>query len=265
MAARTRTYGTRPDVPDHRDHEFEPKLAARRLPRRVDLRSAMPPIHDQGRLNACSANVLAAAMWFAELREGLDSGSPSRLFIYYNERAHEGLAGTNAPVSLRDGYKSVAKRGACPESMWPYRVRAFRTCPPPRCYAAAWGRRVVSYRRIRREIGRLRACLADGFPFAFAITVYRSFEHAATARTGRIPLPRRGERILGGHAMLAVGYDHAQRQFIVRNSFGAGWGEQGYGTVPYAYLLDPDMAWDFWTARYVSGKRLRSTRAARHR
>jgi len=266
MAARAHAYGTRPDVPDHRDHAYASRTSARRLPRRVDLRPAMPPVYHQGSLNACSANALASAMWFDERREGIDAGSPSRLFIYYNERAHEGVKGTNAPVSLRDGYRAVAKHGACPEFLWPYHVAAFRRHPPSRCYAAAWGRRVVSYGRIRRELGPLRACLADGFPFTLAITVYRSFENVATTRTGQVPLPRRGERVLGGHAMLAVGFDDAARAFIVRNSFGTKWGEKGYGFMPYDYLMNPDLAWDFWTARHVCGDaRAPHARPARHR
>ena len=260
-----RVYGTHPDLPDHRNlhHEAPPHLC-RRLPARVDLRPG-PPIYTQGSLNSCSTNALAAAMWFDELKEGLrGASSPSRLFIYYNERARTGRIGANIPVSLRDGYKAVAGLGACPEPMWPYRVSAFARRPGAACYRAGRVRRVTSYHRIRRELGPLRACLAEGYPFTLAITVYKSFESAAVARTGRVPLPKRGERVLGGHAMLAMGYDDAAAAFIVRNSFGAGWGDAGHCLLPYDYVMRTDLAWDFWTARRVMpGRRRRSGTAAR--
>ena len=190
-------------------------------------------------------------MWFDEIKQGVaGASSPSRLFIYYNERAREGRVGKNIPVSLRDGYKCVASLGACPETMWPYRVGAFARKPTAACYRAGRVRRVTSYHRIRRELGPMRACLAEGFPFTFAITVHKSFESAAVTRTGRVPIPRRGDPTLGGHAMLAVGYDDDQACFIVRNSFGARWGIAGHCVLPYDYLMRPDLAWDFWTARH---------------
>jgi len=198
-------------------------------------------------------------MWFDEIRQGVaNPSSPSRLFIYYNERVREGRIGKNIPVSLRTGYQSVASLGACPETMWPYRVSGFARKPTATCYREGRARRVTSYRRIRRELGPLRASLVEGFPFSFAITVYRSFESKAVARTGRVPIPRRGEAALGGHAMLAVGYDDDLACFIVRNSFGPRWGLAGHCLLPYAYLMRVDLAWDFWTARHVAPGRARA-------
>lgn len=244
-------FGTHPDIPDWRDREYrEPRRLRLSLPRAVDLRPHCPPVFDQGELNSCSANAIAAAIWFDEIKRGRSRPpAPSRLFIYYNERASEGLTASNASVSLRDGYKSVVKRGVCPEALWPYQPDRLARRPPPRCYRAALRCRLTSYHRIRRELGPLKACLAEGYPFALGISVYKSFSSARVARTGLVPLPRRSERHLGGHAMLVVGYDDATRTFIVRNSWGPRWGKRGYCALPYEYVMHPSLAWDFWTAR----------------
>jgi len=249
-----RPLGTHPDVPDHRDHRFRvPARLEKSRPPAVDLRPLSPPVYDQGNLNSCSANAIAAALWFDEIKEAApEPFSPSRLFIYYNERASEGLVARNVPVSLRDGYKSVARNGVCHERDWPYRPRRFATKPPPRCYRLARGERVIRYLRLRRELLHFEACLADGYPFTMGISVYESFKSRAVTRSGNVPMPRKRERHLGGHALLVVGYDRRRRLFLARNSWGARWGLRGYCRMPYAYLLDPDLSWDFWTARRVS-------------
>jgi len=254
MGSTPRPFGTHPDIPDHRDHKFQvPVRFKRSRPAAVDLRPFFPPVYDQGKLNSCSANAIAAAIWFDEIKEDApEPWSPSRLFIYYNERAREGLAAKNAPVSLRDGYKSVAKRGVCHEREWPYRQKRFAAKPPPRCYRTARFHRMTRYFRLRRELLHFEACLAEGYPFTMGISVYESFKSRKVARSGVVPLPRRGEKHLGGHALLVVGYDRRRRRFLVRNSWGEGWGLGGYCLMPYPYLLNPDLAWDFWTARRVS-------------
>jgi C1A family cysteine protease len=99
----------------------------------------------------------------------------------------------------------------------------------------------------------MKACLAAGYPFVFGFTVYESFEGPQVAQTGDVPMPAPGEQVMGGHAVVAVGYDEASSRFVVRNSWGTGWGKQGYFTMPYAYLTQahPALASDFWTIRTV--------------
>lgn len=248
----SRPYGTHPDVPDHRDHRYAaPARVRRALPESVDLRPGCPPVQDQRPLNACSAHAIGAAVWFDERRQGGEAPLPSRLFLYWVERDREHTVGTNAPVSLRDGYKAVARLGVCPESLWPYRPDRFAKRPPPACFRAARRRRAVAYHRVPRDLAHLRGCLAEGFPFTAGISVYESFESRAVRDTGRVPLPKRSERHLGGHAVLVVGYHERSRRFVVRNSWGPRWGLSGYFTVPFAYLENPDLAWDFWTVRRV--------------
>ncbi len=100
---------------------------------------------------------------------------------------------------------------------------------------------------------QMKGCLASGYPFVFGFTVYESFESEDVAKTGVVPMPAHTEKVLGGHAVTAVGYDDAQQRFIVRNSWGTDWGMKGYFTMPYAYLTDSNLADDFWTVRLISG------------
>lgn len=249
-----RTFGTHPDVPDHRDHELAvPRSLRRKPPRRVDLRPECPPVYDQMRLNSCSANAIAAALWFDALRRGdRRAKSPSRLFIYYNERVVVGNVQHNAPVSLRGGYKTVRRIGACTESLWPYLMRWFRRKPPPICYRTADFYRPIAYARIRRSLSHLKGCLAMGFPFTFGISVHEGFRARSVRQSGVVPLPGRSDRMLGGHALVGVGYDDAREIFIVRNSWGRDWGVNGCGFLPYEYLLKPEWAWDFWMVRRIA-------------
>jgi C1A family cysteine protease len=98
----------------------------------------------------------------------------------------------------------------------------------------------------------MKGCLASGYPFVYGFTVYESFESDEVAKTGAAPMPTAGEKVLGGHAVVAVGYDDASQRFISRNSWGTGWGMAGYFTIPYAYLTDGNLADDFWTIRLVA-------------
>ena len=153
---------------------------------------------------------------------------------------------------LRDGMKTLAKQGVCPEPMWPYVLSQFATKPTPECYAEAKKHLGITYMRVAQDVAQMRGCVAAGYPFIFGFTVYESFESDAVTRTGNVPMPDGMERTLGGHAMCVVGYDNPKKLFIVRNSWGASWGKKGYGTMPYAYFTNTDLSADFWTLRKVS-------------
>ena len=123
--------------------------------------------------------------------------------------------------------------------------------PTPACYKDALAHQVVSYQRVNPDLAQMKGCLAAGYPFVFGFTVYDAFESAAVAKTGVLNLPASTEQVVGGHAVLAVGYDDTAQRFIVRNSWGAQWGQAGYFTMPYAYLITGNLADDFWTIRMV--------------
>ena len=254
--ARTRKikrYGWIPDIPDQRDFLYAaPPAFLRALPPKVDLRTKCPPLYDQGQLGSCTANAIAGAIEFDQMKEQLPQVFvPSRLFIYYNERVIEGTVDSDSGAMLRDGIKTVAKQGACPEPMWPYAIAKFKTKPSTACYTEAAKHTAVSYQRLVQSLTQMQGCLASGYPFVFGFTVYESFETDAVARTGHAPMPESGEPVLGGHAVCAVGYDTTRRWFLCRNSWGTRWGMRGYFTIPFAYLTDNDLSADFWTIRVV--------------
>ena len=249
-----RRYGWLRDLPDFRDHQF---LAVRALmasprPSSVDLSPQCPPVYDQGALGSCTANAIAGALEFDRLRQGLADFTPSRLFIYYNERAMEGTVPYDNGAQIRDGIKSVDQYGDCPESEWPYDPSQFAVTPPAQCYSDALKYKAVKYAAIAQNLDDMKACLASGFPFVFGFTVHRSFESAEVAQTGVANLPGWFDPTLGGHAVLCVGYDDAAKRFKCRNSWGPDWGDKGYFTMPYDYLSNPKLSSDFWVINLVA-------------
>ena len=225
------------------------------LPASIDLRPQCPPVYDQGELGSCTGNAIAAAVQFDRQKLGMTPDFvPSRLFIYYNERVIEHTVGQDSGAQIRDGIKSIAKLGVCPEKPdWDYVIANFATRPPASAYVVALRHKAVAYSRLTSTLQQLKGCLASAYPFVFGFTVYESFESQQVAQTGVVPLPQASEQVLGGHAVLAVGYDDAQQRFLVRNSWGTGWGMAGYFTIPYAYVTDTNLADDFWTVRVVGG------------
>lgn len=246
---KTRFYGWVPDLPDQRDYLYKVlKPKPRKLPSQVDLRPLCSRMEDQGALGSCTANALAGALEFLEIKDKVHYDDLSRLFIYYNERVLEHTVSSDSGAMIRDGIKTLARLGVCAEQLWPYVIDRFAKKPDQVCYKEALDHQITSYHRIL-ALDEMRTCLAEGFPFVFGFTVYESFESAAVAKTGRVNMPKSGERVLGGHAVLAVGYNERQKRFIVRNSWSAGWGMKGYFSMPYAYLTDRNLSDDFWTIR----------------
>jgi C1A family cysteine protease len=245
-------YGWSPDLPDHRDLTYAaPTAFLIALPTMVDLRQHCPPVYDQGQLGSCTANSIGGAIQFEQMKQGIKNFVPSRLFIYYNERVLENTVNSDSGAQIRDGMKVVAKLGAPPETDWPYDITRFAEKPPAVAFTDGAKNKVLSYQRVNRALAQMKGCLASGYPFVFGFTVYDSFESAAVAHTGHAKMPQPGESVVGGHAVLAVGYDDQNQWFIVRNSWAATWGIAGYFTLPYQYLLEPNLSDDFWTVRLV--------------
>jgi len=254
MPRKIARYGWVRDLPDQRDHLYAaPPDFLLKLPPNADLRPQCPSVYDQEQLGSCTANAIAAALEFDQMKEKqANVFMPSRLFIYYNERAMEGTVNEDSGGQIRDGIKSVAQQGDCPETLWPYDITKFAVKPPQQCYQQALKFKAVQYQRLSQILNQLKGCLASCYPFVFGFSVYESFESPQVAQTGHAPMPAPAEKSIGGHAVMAVGYDDSQNWFIVRNSWGVGWGMEGYFTLPYAYLLEQNLASDFWTIRVVS-------------
>lgn len=242
-------YGWVPDLPDERDILFSSvRPLPPALPPVVDLRSMCSTVEDQAALGSCTANALIGGLEFLEKKDGYPFVDLSRLFVYYNERVLENTVDSDSGAMLRDGIKTLAKQGVCTEKKWPYLISRFRKKPPPSCYKEAEDHQITSYQRIL-TLDEMLACLAEGFPFVFGFTVYESFESPHVRKTGHVDLPKSGERVLGGHAVLAVGYRMNERRFVVRNSWGSSWGQKGYFTMPFDYLAERSLSDDFWVIR----------------
>lgn len=228
-----------------RIHAKDKKLLPRKaklvkLPSLVDLRSKMPPVYDQGELGSCTANALCAAFQYI-----VPTFQGSRLFLYYNERKLENDIPDDAGAYLQDGIQCLQTFGLCPESEWPYDISQFAVKPPQQCYIDALNDKAVEVHNINNDMNSMKHCLHSGFPFVVAIAIYPEFESIDVAITGVVSMPS-NEESLGGHAVLVCGYNDLTQQWIVRNSWGASWGDKGYFYLPYKYLLDSSLATDLW-------------------
>jgi C1A family cysteine protease len=275
-------YGWVPDSYDPRDFPYTPPAAViAALPGSVDLSEKVGPVFSQGQLNSCTANSIAAAIRFQQMRQraagqDIDTFMPSRLFIYYNTRliVHMVLADVGAP--LRDAIKSVARQGACREEsakdskheVWPYDLTRFELEPPKHCYKFAQKHRTLYYHRLAQDLTHMKACLAEGHPFALGMWVFAAMETPGFA--GHVPMPGPTEPSVASHAVLAVGYDDNVDggSFLVRNSWGPKWGLQqpsahrGHFTLPYAYMSNPNLVQDIWTIRFEEPAKAGNARTA---
>ena len=253
LSVRTQVrFGWRPDLPDNRDY-FLAVEPAKTLPPAMSLRPQMPAVYDQGQLGSCTANSIGAILEFNELKQDeAGATTPSRLFIYYNERLMEGTVKQDGGAQIRDGIKSVAQVGAPPEPLWPYIVAKFAVKPPAKSYTAAKKHEAIRYSRVLQDQTAIQNVLASGFPISFGFTVYASFETDVGA-DGIVPMPAPTEQVLGGHAVVAIGYKtiRGQLYFECRNSWGPTWADQGYFWMPAAYLTSASLASDFWVIEQV--------------
>jgi len=242
-------YGWVPDRPDQRDKLYSAiAKPPAKLPKVVNLTPGCSPVEDQGQLGSCTANALVGNLEFLEKKEGCPAVDLSRLFVYYNERAMEGTVSEDGGAMIRDGVKSLVNLGVCAEASWPYVISQFAVKPTAACFKAALKHQLLSYHRIL-SLQEMKQCLAEGYPFVFGFSVYESFESPAVAKTGILNMPKPKEKQLGGHAIMAVGYDDGTQRLLIRNSWGTSWGMAGYFTMPYDYAANNNLADDFWTLR----------------
>lgn len=244
-----RVYGWHPSLPDQRDIVLP--TVTLNLPVSVDLRSLCPPVYDQGQLGSCTANAIAFHLDFNRKKQGEQFINPARLQIYYNERKDQGTIESDAGSTIRESAKAVKNYGAAPESQWPYDISKFKIRPSETAIEAAIQFEDQTYMKVSRTLNSFKTRLAQGFPFVIGFTVYESFETDQVAKTGIMPMPLATESVLGGHAVAIVGYNDLKKTFIVRNSWGSSWGDEGYFYMPYEYLQQPSLSSDFWTLEKV--------------
>lgn len=214
------------------------------LPPLIDLRTSgfMPPIYDQGQLGSCTANAICGAFEFVQKKQGYTDFMPSRLFLYFCERAVENTVGQDSGAEIRDGMKVLNRHGVCTEVLWPYDITVFTQLPSLAAYDDALLHKSTNYQRINVTLQDIKAALVLGYPVVFGFSVPQSFESQQVETTGIMLVPQPGEPSLGGHAVVAVGYDDSftanghTGYLLVRNSWGTLWGQSGYFQIPYNFM-----------------------------
>lgn len=237
------------DKVDSRDYIYKP--SAVKVVNKVDLRPYTNQVEDQGPLGSCTGNAIAEAieMLYNKNKKKVDL---SRLFIYYYTRLIEGTVKYDSGAYIRNGIKSCNHYGAPLESLWPYNISKFRSAPSSVAVKDASKRKITRYERALNFNACIDA-LTNGYPVVVGFLVYDSFMSSSVARTGIMPYPNtRSEKLLGGHAVLLVGYDNTNQRFIVKNSWGQGWGDRGYFYMPYKVIQNTRMSDDFWVIKGVN-------------
>ncbi len=244
-------YGWKPKLPTITHPLYSARVELGALPPKVDLRPECPPIYDQGQLGSCTGNGWAAAAEFLLMKQSLPVFTPSRLFIYYNERVADNDVATDAGAAISDGAHAVSTKGCASEALWPYDVTKFADPPPADVVADGAKHLVLQVQQVSQDLTSMKEVVASGLPIVIGFVVYPSFETPAVAKSGIVPMPSHHEKTIGGHCVVIVGYDDAHKMFIMRNSWGTGWGLDGYFMMPYAYLTNPRLSSDFWMASKI--------------
>ena len=237
-----------PDKLDTRDYKYT--VTQKVSPSIVDLRSYCSPIENQGSLGSCTGQAIAGAIELLNKRNRKPT-DVSRLFIYYYERLLLGTVNYDSGAYIRDGIKATNHYGASLESYWPYDIRKFKQEPISEAKTDALKRKVTRYERVLNFNGCIDA-LSNGYPVIMGFRVYDSFMSKNVARTGIMPYPNtRREKLLGGHAVLLVGYNKTKKVFIARNSWSTNWGDKGYFYMPFD-IVKPNMSSDYWVIKAVN-------------
>ena len=269
--------GWLPDYPDFRDYtEEQPKIkpmlktigvtaapVTLGLPASVDLRPWCSPIENQGSLGSCTANAGVGIVEYFERKAFGKHIDASRLFLYKVTRNMLHWTGDTGAF-LRSTMGAMALFGVPPEEYWKYVEADYEKEPPAFCYAFAQNYQAINYFRLDPAgtakdalLNRIKIYIAHKVPSMFGFTVFSSYSQASS--TGKLPYPTRGEKIVGGHAVVAVGYDdnvkiknsypggvETKGAILIRNSWGTGWGDNGYGWLPYDYVMN-GLAVDWWS------------------
>jgi C1A family cysteine protease len=250
----SRSYGWKRDLPTHPDNYLSVAhhtVLAKFPPSKFLPESFLPAVFDQGQISSCTSNSLGAAFEYEQKKQGLTDFTPSRLFIYYNERLIENSVSADSGAALSDGIKVLTDIGVCPESIWPYDVSKYADMPTDIAFTDAKPHKILGSKPVPVSIHGIKTMINMGYPVAFGFSVFDSFQSQRMADTGIMTMPARTEQLLGGHAVMMIGYSDTMQAghhtgFIkVRNSWGDKWGQKGSFWMPYDYII-AGLTSDYW-------------------
>lgn len=221
-----------------------------KLPTTYSLQSALAPILNQGNLGACVANAFALNI-ATQTNKGV---MPSRLTLYSNCRILQ-----NTPLNQDSGTDvytantAIQNYGVCQETAWPYTINKYKQFPPLSAYQASrFFKTFTCYYPTQTQASLTNALYTNQKPIVFGFLVYSSFMTQTVAKTGVVPVPNPSrETFQGGHCMNIIGYDNTNNWFVCANSWGTSWGNNGLCYIPYTYLLNPNLAFEFCQPTFV--------------
>ena len=222
------------------------------LPPKFDLNKNMEDVYDQGELGSCSANASCSAYKFAckaqpmvaTSKEAVKKFEPSRLYLYYKDRELSHNENIDSGASISDNVQVLMKNGVCCENLWEYNIDKFNMKPPKNCDEDALTHRAVKYNKIGQSELQIKNSIYNGYPVIFGMIIKESIYKIN--QSNYIYQPFVSEPVLGGHALLIIGYDDTTKLFNIRNSWSKDFGNQGNFCIPYSIILDATTCWDFW-------------------
>lgn len=242
--------GWKPQRPDHRDKLYVPasiSYGAGEPPEKVDLSTDImhtPRVENQGHLGSCVGHAVTSAMEYTLNKGKRYHLEYSRMFVWYYARMFQGWQDKNEGCYIRDAFKAIAMYGCPIEDLWPYDQNNMAVEPDKTAQENAKLNKLSSY-MLCQGLSGVKDALAEGYPVAGGFSVPESISSRDTCNTGVVTYPEKNERVIGGHAVLFVGYDDEHGLLKFENSWGLAWGEMGFGYLPYEYLMD-GLACDFW-------------------
>lgn len=240
-----------PSPKDERDLKFNeyfkvlPKI---KLPSTIDLSTKIPEVWDQGEIGACVFFSTGMTILHRSRLQDREI-NPSKLFFYYITREYEGTLNEDSGAYVRDAFKMLNKTGVCKEQTWPYMPSKLFMKPSSDAYIEAANTKAVKYYSLLKDLNELKTCLTLERPFVFGFRVYESFMNDPWPNT--MPLPKKREKSLGGHAVVCVGFDDKRQAFRIKNSWGKDWKDKGYFWMPYSFITSGECS-DFWTLELLS-------------
>ena len=245
----SRIYNLKRQKEDKRDYMYEPHILE--IPSThflSDVQMISSPILDQGNLGSCVSNASYALFYI----RSIGKISLSRLQLYMTSRAIDGSSLTEDTGStIRGCMKAVSKYGLTNEKIWSYDILNFDKLAPSDAFTNLYKLTNFIYTFIKQDLKSIKEVLASGKPILIGITIYSSFESNNAINYGIIPMPNTTkEELLGGHAILLIGYDDKTKVFKFQNSWSTLWGDKGYGYIPYDYILNNNLAFDLCTVTF---------------